>query len=84
MEPAFIFGWFIVVFILVITAVGASSKRVMGDKKIRNLQAKAAMQVFGLLGVLVFGIGVLLYGGYLSDPANVVGVSALTFAGSER
>ena len=53
MEPAFIFGWFIVVFILVITAVGASSKRVMGDKKIRNLQAKAAMQVFGLLGVLV-------------------------------
>ena len=80
MEPAFIFGWFIVVFILVITAVGASSKRVMGDKKIRNLQAKAAMQVFGLLGVLVFGIGVLLYGGYLSDPANVVGVSALTFA----
>jgi len=80
MEPALIFGWFIVVFILVIAAVGASSKRVMGDKKIRNLQAKAAMQVFGLLGFLIFGIGVLLYGGYLSDPANVVGVSALTFA----
>ena len=80
MDPAFIFGWFIVVFALVLTAVGASSKRVMGDKKIRNLQAKAAMQVFGLLGVLVFGIGVLLYGGYLTEPANVVGVSALTFA----
>ena len=80
MEPAIVFGWFIVVFVLVLAAVTASSKRVMGDKKIRNLQAKAALQVFGLLGILVFGIGVLLYGGYLSDPANVVGVSALTFA----
>ena len=80
MEPAIIFGWFIVVFVLVITAVGASSKRMMGDKKIRNLQAKAALQVFGLFGTLIFAIGVLLYGGHLSDPANVVGVSALAYA----
>jgi|TARA_Y100000310_G_scaffold113769_1_gene112206 small-conductance mechanosensitive channel len=80
MEPAFVFGWFIVVFVLVITAVGASSKRMMGDKKIRNLQAKAALQVFGLFGTLIFAIGVLLYGGHLSDPANVVGVSALAYA----
>ena len=84
MEPAFIFGWFIAVCILVLIAVGTSSKRVMGDKKIRNLQAKAAFQVFGLFGVLIFGIGVLLYGGYLSDPANVVGVSALAYAAFSR
>jgi small-conductance mechanosensitive channel len=80
MEPAIIFGWFMAVFVAVIAAVGASGRKVMGDKKIRNLQAKAALQVFGLFGALIFSIGVLLYGGYLSDPANVVGVSALAYA----
>ena len=80
MDEALIFAWFIVVAIGVSAAIGKAKKQAFTDYKIRSLQGKAAAQVFGLLGVIVFGIGLLMYSGLLAKTEYIVGVSALTYA----
>ena len=80
MDEGVIFGWFIVVALGVSAAVKRAKRSAFADYKIRSLQGKAAAQVFGVLGVLVFGVGLLMYSGLLAKTEYIVGVSALTYA----
>ena len=80
MDEGLIFAWFIAVAIGVSAAVKHAKRSAFTDYKIRSLQGKAAAQVFGLLGVLIFGIGLLMYSGLLAKTEYIVGVSALTYA----
>ena len=80
MDEGLIFAWFIAVAIGVSVAVKKAKKSAFSDYKIRSLQGKAAAQVFGVLGVLVFGVGLLMYSGLLAKTEYIVGVSALTYA----
>ena len=80
MDEGLIFAWFIAVAIGVSAAVKHAKRSAFTDYKIRSLQGKAAAQVFGLLGLLIFGIGLLMYSGLLAKTEYIVGVSALTYA----
>ena len=80
MDEGLIFAWFIAVAIGVSLAISKTKKSAFGDYKIRSLQGKAAAQVFGLLGAIVFGLGLLMYSGLLAKTEYIVGVSALTYA----
>ena len=80
MDEGLIFAWFIAVAIGVSAAIKRAKRSAFTDYKIRSLQGKAAAQVFGLLGVLIFGIGLLMYSGLLAKTEYIVGVSALTYA----
>ena len=80
MDEGLVFAWFIVVALGVSAAVKKSKKAAFTDYKIRSLQGKAAAQVFGVLGALVFGVGLLMYSGLLARTEYIVGVSALTYA----
>ena len=80
MDEGLIFGWFIVVALCVSAAVKKAKKSAFSDYKIRNLQGKAAAQVFGVLGLIVFGVGLLMYSGLLARTEYIVGISALTYA----
>ena len=80
MDEGIIFAWFIVVSIGVSAAVKRAKRSAFADYKIRSLQGKAAAQVFGVLGALVFGVGLLMYSGLLAKTEYIVGVSALTYA----
>ena len=80
MDEGLIFAWFIAVAIGVSAAVKRAKKSAFSDYKIRSLQGKAAAQVFGVLGAIVFGIGLLMYSGLLAKTEYIVGVSALTYA----
>ena len=80
MDEGVIFAWFIVVSLGVSAAVKRAKRSAFADYKIRSLQGKAAAQVFGVLGTLVFGVGLLMYSGLLAKTEYIVGVSALTYA----
>ena len=80
MDEAVIFGWFIAVALGVSIAVGKAKRSAFSDYKIRNLQGKAAAQVFGVLGFIIFGVGLLMYSGLLAKTEYIVGVGALTYA----
>ena len=80
MDEAIIFAWFIAVAIGVSAAIGKAKKSSFSDYKIRSLQGKAAAQVFGLLGFIIFGVGLLMYSGLLARTEYIVGVGALTYA----
>ena len=66
MDEGLIFAWFIAVAIGVSAAIKKTKRSAFGDYKIRSLQGKAATQVFGLLGIIIFGLGVLMYSGLLA------------------
>ena len=80
MDEGLVFGWFILVALCVSAAVKKAKKSAFSDYKIRSLQGKAAAQVFGVLGAIVFGIGLLMYSGLLARTEYIVGISALTYA----
>ena len=80
MDEGLIFAWFIAVALGVSIAVKKAKKSAFSDYKIRSLQGKAAAQVFGVLGTLIFGVGLLMYSGLLARTEYIVGVSALTYA----
>ena len=80
MDEGLIFAWFIAAAIGVSVAIKHAKRSAFSDYKIRSLQGKAAAQVFGVLGVIVFGIGLLMYSGLLARTEYIVGVSALTYA----
>ena len=80
MDEGLVFAWFIAVAIGVSAAISKAKRSAFTDYKIRSLQGKAAAQVFGILGALIFGIGVLMYSGLLAKTEYIVGVSALTYA----
>ena len=80
MDEGIIFAWFIAVAIGVSAAVKRAKRSAFADYKIRSLQGKAAAQVFGVLGTLIFGVGLLMYSGLLARTEYIVGVSALTYA----
>ena len=80
MDPAILFAWAIVVFIATSGAIKAVGNQNAGSFKIRDLKTKAATQIFGVMGLIVFGVGVLLYGGYLNKIENVAGLAAITYA----
>ena len=78
MDDSIILLWAIVVLFGILISVSAVSRRsAPSGMRVRNLQAKAAVQVFGTLGLIVFASGLLLYGGYLQEPANVLGISVV-------
>tara|TARA_R110002012_G_scaffold170454_2_gene334898 strand:- start:108 stop:938 length:831 start_codon:yes stop_codon:yes gene_type:complete len=79
-DEGLIFAWFIVVAIGVSAAVKRAKRSAFADYKIRSLQGKAAAQVFGVLGAIIFGVGLLMYSGLLAKTEYIVGVSALTYA----
>ena len=54
MDEGLVFAWFIAVAIGVSAAVKKAKKSAFSDYKIRSLQGKAAAQVFGVLGAIVF------------------------------
>ena len=80
MDEGLVFAWFIAVAIGVSAAISKAKKASFTDYKIRSLQGKAAAQVFGVLGALIFGVGLLMYSGLLARTEYIVGVSALTYA----
>ena len=80
MDEAVIFAWFIAVALGVSIAVGKAKRSAFTDYKIRNLQGKAAAQVFGVLGFIILGVGLLMYSGLLAQTEYIVGVGALTYA----
>ena len=80
MDEGLVFAWFIAVALGVSAAIAKAKKSAFTDYKIRSLQGKAAAQVFGVLGAIVFGVGLLMYSGLLARTEYIVGVSALTYA----
>ena len=80
MDEGLVFAWFIAVALCVSAAIKKAKKSAFTDYKIRNLQGKAAAQVFGVLGAIVFGVGLLMYSGLLARTEYIVGISALTYA----
>ena len=80
MDEGLVFAWFIAVALCVSAAIKKAKKSAFSDYKIRNLQGKAAAQVFGVLGLIVFGIGLMMYSGLLARTEYIVGISALTYA----
>tara|TARA_R100001510_G_scaffold45865_1_gene42627 strand:- start:265 stop:1095 length:831 start_codon:yes stop_codon:yes gene_type:complete len=79
-DEGLIFAWFVAVALAVSVAIKKAKKSAFSDYKIRNLQGKAAAQVFGVLGAIVFGIGLMMYSGLLARTEYIVGISALTYA----
>jgi|TARA_R100001163_G_scaffold1914_1_gene3040 small-conductance mechanosensitive channel len=79
-DEGLVFAWFIAVALCVSAAIKKAKKSAFTDYKIRNLQGKAAAQVFGVLGAIVFGVGLLMYSGLLARTEYIVGISALTYA----
>ena len=80
MDEGLVFAWFIVVALCVSAAIKKAKKSAFSDYKIRSLQGKAAAQVFGVLGVIVFGVCLMMYSGLLARTEYIVGISALTYA----
>jgi len=78
-DEGLIFAWFIVVAIGVSLAISRVKKINTLDFKIRSLQGKAATQVFGVIGTLIFLVGLAMYSGVLAETEYIVGFSALTY-----
>ena len=79
MDEAVIFAWFIAVALGVSFAIGRVKKINTLDFKIRSLQGKAATQVFGVIGSLIFLVVIAMYSGLLAHTEYIVGFSALTY-----
>ena len=79
MEEGLIFAWFIAVALGVSAAISRVKKLNTIDFKIRSLQGKAAAQVFGVVGGLIFLVGLAAYSGVLAKTEYIVGFSALTY-----
>ena len=79
MDEGIIFAWFIAVAICVSVAISRVKKVNTLDFKIRSLQGKAATQVFGVVGALIFLVGLAAYSGILAKTEYIVGFSALTY-----
>jgi len=84
MKAEFYYIWFLVIAVLISLAIHISQSRVGSRHKIRNIQALAALQVFGALGILVFSIVYFYYEGYLDSNLNVLGVGAVTIFGFSK
>ena len=79
MDEGLVFAWFIAVAIGVSAAISRVKRLNTIDFKIRSLQGKAATQVFGVIGGLVFLVGLAAYSGVLAKTEYIVGFSALTY-----
>ena len=79
MDEGIIFAWFIAVAICVSAAISRVKKVNTLDFKIRSLQGKAATQVFGVVGAIIFLLGLAAYSGVLAKTEYIVGFSALTY-----
>lgn len=77
MDSSILFAWFILVAVIVSIAVNVAASRMLGRHKIRNIQIRAATQVFGTAGLFVFTTVYLYAEGYLDTTINVLGISAL-------
>tara|TARA_Y100000401_G_C8316931_1_gene223030 strand:+ start:297 stop:1127 length:831 start_codon:yes stop_codon:yes gene_type:complete len=77
MDSSILFAWFILVAVIVSIAVNIAASRMLGRHKIRNIQIRAATQVFGTAGLFVFTTVYLYAEGYLDTTINVLGISAL-------
>jgi small-conductance mechanosensitive channel len=77
MDSSILFAWFILVAVIVSVAVNVAASRMLGRHKIRNIQIRAATQVFGTAGLFVFTTVYLYAEGYLDTTINVLGISAL-------
>jgi small-conductance mechanosensitive channel len=78
-DEGLVFAWFIVVALCVSAAISRVKKLNTLDFKIRSLQGKAAAQVFGVVGGIIFLIGLAAYSGVLAKTEYIVGFSALTY-----
>ena len=58
----------------------SSSADVKGISDEELLKNDIAAQVFGVLGAIVFGVGLLMYSGLLAKTEYIVGITALTYA----
>jgi len=76
-DEGLVFAWFIAVAIGVSAAVKKAKKSSFTDYKIRSLQGKAAAQVFGVLGAIIFAVGLLMYSGLLAKTEYIVGITRL-------
>ena len=79
MDEGLVFAWFIAVALGVSAAISRVKKLNTLDFKIRSLQGKAAAQVFGVVGCIIFLIGLAAYSGVLAKTEYIVGFSALTY-----
>ena len=79
MDEGLVFAWFIAVALCVSAAISRVKKLNTIDFKIRSLQGKAAAQVFGVVGAIIFLIGLAAYSGVLAKTEYIVGFSALTY-----
>ena len=79
MDEGVIFAWFIAVGLGVSLAISRVKKVNTLDFKIRSLQGKAATQVFGVVGAIIFLLGLAAYSGVLAKTEYIVGFSALTY-----
>ena len=79
MDEGLVFAWFIAVAIAVSAAISRVKKVNTLDFKIRSLQGKAATQVFGVVGAIIFLLGLAAYSGVLAKTEYIVGFSALTY-----
>lgn len=79
MDEGIIFAWFIAVALAVSVAISRVKKVNTLDFKIRSLQGKAATQVFGVVGAIIFLLGLAAYSGVLAKTEYIVGFSALTY-----
>ena len=84
MKAEFYYLCFLIIAIFISIAIHISQTRVGSRHKIRNIQALAALQVFGALGVLIFSVVYLYYEGYLDSNLNVLGVGAVTVFGFSK
>tara|TARA_R110002012_G_scaffold78639_1_gene200281 strand:- start:24 stop:857 length:834 start_codon:yes stop_codon:yes gene_type:complete len=78
-DEGLVFAWFIAVALCVSAAISRVKKLNTIDFKIRSLQGKAAAQVFGVVGAIIFLIGLAAYSGVLAKTEYIVGFSALTY-----
>jgi small-conductance mechanosensitive channel len=79
LDEGIIFAWFIAVALAVSVAISRVKKVNTLDFKIRSLQGKAATQVFGVVGAIIFLLGLAAYSGVLAKTEYIVGFSALTY-----
>ena len=79
MDPAVLFAWFIIEAIVVSIAVNIAASRMLGRHKIRNIQIRAATQVFGTAGLFVFSTVYLYAEGYLDDTINVLHLCGMKY-----
>ena len=81
MDEGVIFAWFIAVGLGVSLAISRVKKVNTLDFKIRSLQGKAATQVFGVVGAIIFLLGLAAYSGVLAKTEVTGKVKDFTMKG---